>query len=501
MPADPAVPNGKQPSLERSMSPFSSFAISMSTICILAGGITSFPQGFCSVGGAAIGLGWPLEGLFALIVALTMAQVASAFPTAGGTYHWSYTLGGRGWGWVTAWFSLAGLITALAAVNVGLCRFAIGAMSRVGDYHPDDVHPWVQVAIVVAFTLLQAFINHRGIRLTTLLNDFNGYLIMVVAVLMTVALLVFGAYLGGGLDFGRLVTFTNYSGPPPDPAVSEVLPKTDNMILLFALGLLLPAYTLTGFDSAAQTSEETLDAARVVPRGIVMAVLISGIAGWIMLAALVLAIPNMDGAAHAGEQVFFEIIRGVLPYWMHGPLYVGLGVAQFLCGLAVVTSASRMAFAFARDGGLPFSGYLRRISPQGHTPSMAIWTIAGVTILFVAALPYAAIASACAIFLYLSYVLPTSAGLVAHGRSWTRMGPWHLGRWYRPLAVLCVLGCGALIVIGVQPPNEIAIWVVGGSVAALVVLWFAYMRRHFPGPPREILLQLRPTGETPEGNA
>src|SRR5260221_3386820 len=123
-----------EPALTRSMSPFSSFAISMSTICILAGGVTSFSVGLCSVGGASIGLGWPLECLFALIVALTMAQVASAFPTAGGTYHWSYTLGGRGWGWATACFSLAGLVTVLAAVNVGLCRFLIGAGSRIGDY-------------------------------------------------------------------------------------------------------------------------------------------------------------------------------------------------------------------------------------------------------------------------------------------------------------------------------------------------------------------------------
>src|SRR6516164_7971970 len=99
MGADASAQTVNEPKLARSMGPFSSFAISMSVICILAGGVTSFSVGFCSVGGAAIGLGWPLELLFALIVALTMAQVASAFPTAGGTYHWSYILGGRAWGW------------------------------------------------------------------------------------------------------------------------------------------------------------------------------------------------------------------------------------------------------------------------------------------------------------------------------------------------------------------------------------------------------------------
>src|SRR6185312_16361616 len=75
--------------LQRSMSGFSSLALSMSVICILAGGVTSFHVGLCSVGGVAIGLGWPLACLFSLSVAATMGQVASAFPTAGGLYHWA----------------------------------------------------------------------------------------------------------------------------------------------------------------------------------------------------------------------------------------------------------------------------------------------------------------------------------------------------------------------------------------------------------------------------
>src|SRR5437870_8235314 len=112
--------------LSRRMSGFSNYAISLSIICILAGGITSFQVGFCSVGGAAIGLGWPLACCFSLVVAATMAQVASAFPTAGGLYHWASILGGRRWGWLTAWFNLIGLVTVLAAINAGAWDFVIG---------------------------------------------------------------------------------------------------------------------------------------------------------------------------------------------------------------------------------------------------------------------------------------------------------------------------------------------------------------------------------------
>src|SRR6059036_3707447 len=127
---------GYKQELARQMSGFSNFAISLSIICILAGCITSFQVGFCSVGGAAIGIGWPLSCLFSLIVAATMAQVASAFPTAGGLYHWASILGGKGWGWMTAWFNLVGLLTVVAAVNAGTYDFIVGAFYPDGGAYP-----------------------------------------------------------------------------------------------------------------------------------------------------------------------------------------------------------------------------------------------------------------------------------------------------------------------------------------------------------------------------
>lgn len=133
--------------LLRRMSGFSNYAISLSIICILAGGITSFHLGFCSVGGAAIGLGWPVLCLFSLAVAATMGQVASAFPTAGGLYHWAAILGGTGWGWATAWFNLAGLITVLAAINVGTYLFLLGALGQA-PAAADDHSQALQLLVV-----------------------------------------------------------------------------------------------------------------------------------------------------------------------------------------------------------------------------------------------------------------------------------------------------------------------------------------------------------------
>lgn len=462
---------GHAQELARRMGGFSNFAISLSIICILAGGVTSFHLGLCSVGGAAIGIGWPVACAFSLIVAATMAQVASAYPTAGGLYHWAAILGGRGWGWAVAWFNLAGLVTVLAAINVGAYRFAVDAFGP-----PFGASPWAQALGVGLITFSQAVVNHMGIRAVTRLTDFSGWWVLAVSLVLTLGLLACAP----AWDLARLATFANFSGR----AGADVWPRTEGLAWLFALGLLLPAYTITGFDASAHTAEETVGAARNVPRGIVRSVLVSGLAGWFMLAAVVLAMPSLGEAAARGEGAFRWTLERGLPRPLALALVVAIALAQYLCGLATVTSASRMAFAFARDGGLPWSRAVRWVCPRHRTPPVAVWLVALAGWLFTIITPvYATITAVCTILLYVSYVVPTALGHRAHGRSWTAMGPWHLGPWYKPLAVLSVLGCSALIVIGMQPPNERAVWVLGGFVFLLTLGWHLHAKRRFAGPP------------------
>ena len=488
--------------LERRMGGFSNYCISLSIICILAGGITSFPVGLCAAGGASIGLGWPLVSLVALAIAATMAQVASAFPTAGGLYHWGAILGGRGWGWATAWFNLAGIITVLAAINLATVQFCFGAFAPLLGWSTKDAGTTLaslvasapahelfipgsdrlfalllQFLAVMILTVTQAAFNHFGIRATTRITDSSGWLILVVAAALTLALLAFAP----ALDPWRLLELRNLTGIP---AGEPVWPATESPGWAFALGLLLPAYTITGFDASAHAAEETVGAAHEVPRAIIRAVVVSALAGWVMLAALVMAIPDLGAAAAQGGNAFFWTMSEVLPAPLRILLLVGIAAAQFCCGLATVTSGSRMLFAFARDGGLPWSPFLRRVSPTHHTPNVAIWVVAAFAVMFTALVPYLAITAVCVILLYISYMMPTLSGLLAYGRTWTRMGPWSIGAAYRPLAALSLVGGVGLFVIGVQPPNDVALWIVPGFAVVLVAWWFLHKRRHFSGPPK-----------------
>jgi amino acid transporter len=211
--------------------------------------------------------------------------------------------------------------------------------------------------------------------------------------------------------------------------------------------------------------------------------------GWMMLAAVVLAVPDMNSAAAQGHNSFHAIVESVLPAGLWSGLALAIVIAQFFCGLACVTSASRMAYAFARDGGLPFSHHVRRVSRRYGTPAVAIWIVALSSVAFVVHTgTYSTITGACTIFLYISYVIPTALGLFAYGRSWTRMGPWSMGSAaYRTTAVLSLLGCGLILLVGVQPPNEKNLWTVPGALALTAVVWFAFERRHFRGPPQGVL--------------
>ncbi|MES1209895.1 MAG: amino acid permease, partial [Pseudomonadota bacterium] len=333
--------------LRRRMGAFSNFAIAFSTICILAGGITSLQLGISAVGGAAAGVVWPIGVAFSLVVALCMAQVASAFPTAGGLYHWSAILGGNGWGWATAWLNLGGLVFVTAAVNVGTYQLFVGFVGPLLGIDASGLGLGHQVAGVAAISFSHALLNHFGIRLTTLLTDFSGRLILVVALVLTVAMM-HGA---PGLHLGRLITFGDYGGAPG----GGVWPAARGVPVMTLLALMWPIYTVTGFDASAHTAEETVRAAHNVPRGMLRSVLLSGVLGWVMVASFVLAMPDVAAGARQGGDVFAWLMGHVLPGAAGRALWIAIVLANYLCGLACMTSTSRMMYAFARDGGLPGS--------------------------------------------------------------------------------------------------------------------------------------------------
>ncbi|WP_374370290.1 amino acid permease [Tabrizicola sp.] len=471
--------------LQRSMSKFSNFAISFSIICILSGGINSLGQATSGAGGAAIGIGWPIGVMVSGVFALALAQISSAYPTAGGLYHWGSILGNRFTGWLSAWLNLLGLVTVLGAINVGTFYFFFGSFGPMFGVEDTLTH---RVLFMAVITGLQALINHMGIKLTAKLTDFSGYLIFATAILLTIVCLASAT----SFDVSRLWTFANYTGTE---GASAVWPVAVGGGMAFVLGLLLPVYTITGYDASAHTSEETIKAAHSVPSGMVHSVVWSGIFGWIMLCAFVLMIPNMDDAAKQGWNVFFWAMDAQVNPTMKQILYILIFISQFLCGLATVTSVSRMLFAFSRDDGMPVgSKMLATVSPKYRTPVAAIWAGSILATLFVwltsaitiAGTPaYSIVVSCTVIFLFLSFTVPIALGLFAiGGPKWPTMGPWNMGAGnYKLVAVLSILSMGLLFFLGIQPPNDWALEITVGFIVLALIIWVLIENRRFKGPP------------------
>ncbi len=479
--------------LSRRMGPFQSFAISFSIICILSGGLGSFPIALSSGGAFSLTVGWLIGGTYALIVAACLGQIASAYPTAGGLYHWSSILGGRFWGWATAYVNLLGLFFVIPAVNVFL--YLISKDLFFGAVLGWDVSGWgvwTQIGSVAVLTAAQALLNNFGIKLTTTLTDLAGYLILAATVVLIVM------FLGAAQDFNiaRAFTFTNNTGAPGGGVAPAVGP-----LMAIMIGLLYPLFTITGFDASAHTAEETVDARETVHKGMLHSVFWSLVFGFVLIMAMVLAIPDLTAAAASGWASFNDLfVAAILGSFLGKVMLVAIMISNFLCALAAVTSTSRMIYAFARDDGLPFSNALKKVSPTYRTPTAAIWFTAFMAILLTAVTTplgaFAALSTGCAMYLYISYGMPIIAGFFSEGKSWTTFGTFRLGGLSKVFGVIVMIGTVVVIIAGHTfvpsiPADAAAgtsfvpglIWYTGGFVVFLVVIWFAIENRRFQGPP------------------
>ncbi len=186
--------------LFREMGGFSNFAISFSIISILTGAILLFGFGLRFAGPIVNSVGWPLVSLLVLCVAASMAELASAYPTAGGLYFWAYRLGGRRWAWMTAWFNMIGQVTTTAGVNIGVAIYVVGAVTRIWKLPADAPIPffgaldnwYFYVFIMVLITIPQMLVNMLGIRITARLNNLSVWWHIAGVAVIAVALTFFG---------------------------------------------------------------------------------------------------------------------------------------------------------------------------------------------------------------------------------------------------------------------------------------------------------------------
>src|SRR3954462_14010220 len=363
---------GYSQDLHRSWSGFSNFAISFSIISILAGCFTNFGAGFNNGGPISVSWSWPILGVFILIIGFTMSELVSAYPTSGGIYWWASKLGGAAAGFFTGWLNLIGLIAVTAGVSYGCATFIDLTLSTYSSGYADGYSLSRVFLIFLAVLAIVSVLNIFSGHLMAVMNNLSVWWHVVGAsAIVLILILVPDQHQSFSYVFTDRFNNSGYSGG-----------STSTLGFWFAVvpfGFLLTQYTITGFGACGHLSEETASASTAAAKGIWRSILYSVIGGYILLLAVVFAIPNAkdgapDNAGVGAGGVAYIFVQSMGAHWAALVLFISAS-AQVFCATSCMTSASRMTFAFSRDGAIPGSGIWLTLTAK-RVPANAVMLVA-----------------------------------------------------------------------------------------------------------------------------
>lgn len=463
--------------LTRRFRTFDNFAISFTIINVISGIFSAFGFGMVSGGPLILVFGWIGVSIMVLFVGAAMGEIASAYPTSGALYFSAGKLAKRhrgAWSWYTGWLNFVGQIGGTAATGYAAATFIQAFI--VMQWPGYQVTGHRTVVITTAILLVQALANTYTVHLVAALNRISVWWLTIGVTVIVLSLVLIPSH---HQSPGFTTHFVNTTG-------------FSNAVYAAMLGLLVTSWTFTGFDGSFHMSEETVKSTVSTPRGIMWAIGCSAVAGLILMIALVFAIRDYPTTASSSAPPVRILIDALGTGTARLLLLVVIGSMLF-CGLANMTSNTRQIFAFARDGAMPGSRLWHSVSPRTRTPVKAVWLAAGCSFLLITPAwwshtVFAAIVSVNVVGLYLAYGVPIYLRL----RLGTEFepGPWHLGRWGRPVARTAVAWIVFSSVLFMLPhvspitPTTFNYAPIALGVVLLVATawWFAAARRRFQGP-------------------
>jgi amino acid transporter len=430
-------------------------------------------------------------------------------PTAGGIYYWASKLGGPGWGWFTGWFNLIGLVAVVASVDYVCAQFiqyllSLFSVNFIFNFTSTNVkyNAHVVMALFVLILLFGLLMNVFWNRLLTLFNGISVWWnVFGVLVIVVILIAVPSHHASFSYVFGHRINNSGFGG---HMYWYYVLP----------LGFLLTMYTITGYDASAHVSEETHGAADAAAKGVWRSVFYSGVVGYIVLLALTFAVNKTGAKAEDGFSTVLPILTAALSSaGAKAVIFISV-VGQLFCGIACMTSGSRMTFAFSRDGAVPGHNLWRRLG-SNKTPTWAALFIA--VFAFIITVPayfpnsagtpvaFLAVTSISVIGLYIAYTIPVFLRWRA-GDSF-EPGPWTLGNKYKWVNLVACVWVGLCVIIFCLPYSPLGVpgntgftlnyvnyapVVVVGVMLAVTIWYFGWANKTFKGPIRTIDDELPP---------
>src|SRR5262245_36457694 len=412
---------GYNQELKRSLGVFSSFAVAFSYISPSTGIFTLFYLAL-TIGGFMFWT-WPVVILGQLFIALNFAELSSHYPVAGSVFQWSKYLANRSYAWFTGWIYLfAGIIT-VSAVCATLPIALIPALNSMFGLHFNNTLGSNDQLVVAILTLIViTVLNIYGVRLVAIVNNTGVVFEILGMVVFAFVMALFHNHQGVGVIFH-----------------TQGLSLTGST---FLTAMFMSLFVVYGFDTAGTLAEETRNPRRESPKAIIGAIVGAFIIGGIFLWGTLMAVPGgAPGMKKAGESLAVgaqTVIEANFSAAFATVYLLVVSAAIFVCCMSIMTSTVRLAFGMSRDGQLPGSKALSRVSPHLHTP---VWSC--IVVALVAAVPFIQFAGATVVavaataMIYLAYFLGNLAFMRARMRGWPKNpAPFSLGIWGKVVNVL-----------------------------------------------------------------
>ncbi|KAI6117502.1 amino acid/polyamine transporter I [Pisolithus croceorrhizus] len=481
---------GYKPSFRREFSNLATISFAFSIMGLCSSVATTFDTPLLLGGPASATWCWLLGSCMCFTLGSSIAEIVSAFPTCGGVYTASARLCPPTHravvGWLVGWLNILGQIAGVSSTEFGLASMILGAVSIA---LPDFViTPGKTVGLFTGLLITHGTLNSLATKHLAFLT--RGFVFVNLGTTIVIIIV--------------LLATTPRSEMHPASYVfgsQGIINQTGgwNNGIAFLFGLLSVQWTMTDYDATAHISEEVRRAAYAAPSAIFIAVIGTGILGWILNIVLVLCSGPIGDLPGASGSAFLQIMvtRVGVPAALF--LWTFVCFTAFFVVQTALQACSRMLYAFSRDHGLPDSGYFSHVSSLTQTPLRAIWLATGVSILpglLDLASPVAANAvfALTAIALDTSYIIPIFLRRLYANHPEVRFkpGPFYMGSgiigWAANIACIswtlfvCVIFSLPTILPVTKDNMNYASVITIGVVIVSGVWYILSAHRHYHGP-------------------
>ncbi|KAK0306803.1 GABA/polyamine transporter [Friedmanniomyces endolithicus] len=485
---------GYKPEFKREFTLWTTFSVSFAVLGLLPSFATTLYYGMGYAGTAGMTWGWLVAMIGIQSVAASMAELCSSMPTSGGLYYASAVLAPPGWGpfaaWITGWSNWMGQVTGAPSVNYGTSAMILASASISNpNYTPTNYQTFLLTVLLQLIHGCMASLPTRWIgRVNSAGTTFN--ILALIAVIIIIPAACDRTALNLELNLPKFTASSEVWG---DIYQGTSYPAGVSVLMSF-IGVI---WTMSGYDSPFHLAEECSNANIASPRAIFLTSATGGIFGWFLQLVVAYTVVDIPGALTSSlGQPFAAYLVQVLPQRLVLLVLSITIIAGFAMGQGCMIAASRVTFAYARDGCFPFSRYWKHVNTVTHTPVNAVWFNNAVgccllLLIFGGNLAIGAIFSIGALAAFVAFTTPIFIRVFFVGNRF-RPGPWNLGKLSIPIGCIASAFVALMVPILCLPAStgeSLTLasmnWtcvVYGGPMTLILIWWFVDARKWFKGP-------------------